>query len=763
VICVASAGNTSENEVPLQCNPAPVPFTNYPASYPGVIAVSATHLDEYDVERFRDNYNYNPPDSSWFDLSAPGEGIWTTDWSGGYVQDLGTSLSSPQVAALAGLILTLNPSANVTDIMTSSADKIDQDRYTYDETGWNDHLGYGRINAFKALFRTKGYGHITTNVTWYNGFELKGDVIVDEGVTLTIEPSVTVTFPYGAEMHVYGTLIAEGESDNQIVFHSQSSSNSYIVRFYNSTSSASNLEYCTFQNATKGIYIDDSDINVSNCEVTDCTYGIYNNYAEPTLYDNSISSCTYAIYNYWSDSDIKNNELNYSSYGIYNYRSSPDIYGNELIGGAFGIRCNSYSSPQLAKNQTPGYNYVHDNFMIGLYAEYNSHPFMGYDYCDITGNNSFVDNETGQVSAVSSSSILAELNWWGTSSPPSGWFSGNVDYTPYLASPPGEGLRSPEEEEFDIAFKNTDLPNGLISQTAMSIYDKNWSLWKKTRFARALIYNGDPDDALTICKDIIAQNPDSTLAFYALDLVWQASRLINKERGSGLNDFTDYLELLSNQKNSKLLYGSAELLLAGFERENGLARVESVFNNYRQTYLAEEALFQKFMFYFNESEDFSMVKSIIDDMDKLFPKSTLTFQAHHLFGDPVSGWSELSITQETANILETANADEISEMIPDKYELVGVFPNPFNPSTRIRYAIPQLSQIEVDIYNMLGQKVKGFRIDAQQPGIYDLVWDGMNDANVRVSSGLYIIQFKATSLEDQTEVFGKSVKVTLLK
>ena len=219
-----------------------------------------------------------------------------------------------------------------------------------------------------------------------------------------------------------------------------------------------------------------------------------------------------------------------------------------------------------------------------------------------------------------------------------------------------------------MAFTNNfELSNSLKYKGVMSFYDKDWNLWKKTRFAQALIYNGDPDDALIICKNIIAQNPDSSMAFYALDLAWQASRQINKERGDGLNDFIGYLEFLSNQETSKLLYGSAELLLAGFERESGLARVETVFNNYRQTYLAEEALFQKFMFYFNESEDSLMARLVVNQMDKLFPESVLTSEAHQLFGDFVGGWSELSSTQETANILETAGSGETNGMIPDKY------------------------------------------------------------------------------------------------
>jgi hypothetical protein len=602
-------------------------------------------------------------------------------------------------------------------------------------------------------------GIVVNSQTVSGNFLLAGDLTISTNIVLDINPGSQFALAGGNKIHSYGTLIAEGEAGNQIVFNSQSSS-SYIIRLYNSTSSASSLEYCKFQNAVRGLYVDNSSPEINSCEITNCTYGIYNNYAYPTVYGTDISSCSYGIYNYWSGGDIINNELNCSSYGIYNYRSSPDIYGNEMYGAAFGIRCNSYSSPQMATYSKPGYNEVHDNFMVGLYAEYHSNPFMGYDYCGVAGNNSFVDNETGQVSAVSSSSVLAELNWWGSTSPPSGWFGGDVDYIPYLTSPPAMKIQtSPEEVAFDIAFKDEPgLSNSLEGPSVISFYDKDWNLRKKTRFAHALIYNGEPEGALNICKEIINQHPDSSLTFFALDLMWQASRVINKMKGEGLGDFMKYLDFLSSKTTNKLLYGSAELLLAGFEREKGLARIDTVFDKYRHTYLAENALFQKFMFYFNDKEDSSLARSVVDDMDRLFPKSPLTLQAHHLLGDPVS-WSKPFLSEAT-NPLKT---EELYEVVPEKYELIGVYPNPFNPSTRIKYALPQLSGVEVDIYNMIGQRIKGYQIASQQSGIHDLVWDGTNDADIRVSSGLYIIHLKAISLEDKAEVFEKSAKVTLLK
>lgn len=569
-------------------------------------------------------------------------------------------------------------------------------------------------------------------------------------------------------MYVEGTLIAEGTAENPIIFTSESQTpnnieNTYLVRFNNSSSSNSVVDYCKFQYAYRGLYVNNASPTITNSEITNCYYGIYNNYANLIFHNNTVASCSYGIYNYWSDSNIRNNELDIGTYGIYNYRSSPRIKGNEIYNGAFGIRCNSYSSPQIGDYVEPGNNEVHDNFMAGLLAENNSNPFMGFAYCGGPGYNSFVNNhqDLAEVIAGANCSILAEENWWGSVNPSSGWFSGDVDYTPYLTSPPSIPSRiqkSPEETEFDAAFQNGPPSGQNTGNEALSHYKPGWNLTQKTRFIHALIYNGDPKEALKLCKDIITDYPDSSKTFFALDLAWQASRVLDKNDKNSLKEYVKYLKWVARLSSDKPLHGSAKLLLAGFEKGDGLARIDTVFNNFRSTYLAETALFQKFMFYFNDEEDSTAARAIVTEMDNLFPDSPQTKQAHHLLGDIVNDWGIQALRKTSGSMVE-----ENSKVTPEQYQLVGAFPNPFNPSTTVRYVLPRLSTIDVTIFNLLGQKVKHFRVASQPSGIHDLVWDGTNNNNANVASGIYIIRLKATSLEGKAEVFEKSIKVTLLK
>ncbi len=66
------------------------------------------------------------------------------------------------------------------------------------------------------------------------------------------------------------------------------------------------------------------------------------------------------------------------------------------------------------------------------------------------------------------------------------------------------------------------------------------------------------------------------------------------------------------------------------------------------------------------------------------------------------------------------------------------YPNPFNPSTTIRFTIPTTSTVKIAIYNMRGQKIRDLGGITYQAGDHEIVWDGRNNRQTTVSSGVYI-------------------------
>jgi len=70
-------------------------------------------------------------------------------------------------------------------------------------------------------------------------------------------------------------------------------------------------------------------------------------------------------------------------------------------------------------------------------------------------------------------------------------------------------------------------------------------------------------------------------------------------------------------------------------------------------------------------------------------------------------------------------------------------PNPFNPTTTIMYNIEQADQVELVVYNMLGQKVRTLVNKHQSAKTYRVVWNGLDEHGTQVSSGVYVYRLKA--------------------
>lgn len=96
------------------------------------------------------------------------------------------------------------------------------------------------------------------------------------------------------------------------------------------------------------------------------------------------------------------------------------------------------------------------------------------------------------------------------------------------------------------------------------------------------------------------------------------------------------------------------------------------------------------------------------------------------------------------------------ELLPGKFVLQQNFPNPFNPETVIEYELPSSSNVTIEIFNILGQKIRTL-IDSQKPaGYHSIVWDGKDNSGTEVSTGIYFYRLK-------TGEFGKTKKMLFLK
>ena len=105
----------------------------------------------------------------------------------------------------------------------------------------------------------------------------------------------------------------------------------------------------------------------------------------------------------------------------------------------------------------------------------------------------------------------------------------------------------------------------------------------------------------------------------------------------------------------------------------------------------------------------------------------------------------------------TAIGDEEGEPLAREFTLMQNYPNPFNPTTTIAYNLANKTQVQLIIYNVLGQKIKTLVNNKQTAGNHTVVWNGKNEAGVSVPSGVYFYRLETKSGAQQVR------KMMLLK
>lgn len=86
-----------------------------------------------------------------------------------------------------------------------------------------------------------------------------------------------------------------------------------------------------------------------------------------------------------------------------------------------------------------------------------------------------------------------------------------------------------------------------------------------------------------------------------------------------------------------------------------------------------------------------------------------------------------------------------NNVLPVVTELKGNYPNPFNPSTTIRFGMREAGKVKIDVYNVLGQKVRTLVNDNLGAGNHSVVWNGTDDRGRNVASGIYFYRMNTGS------------------
>jgi hypothetical protein len=117
----------------------------------------------------------------------------------------------------------------------------------------------------------------------------------------------------------------------------------------------------------------------------------------------------------------------------------------------------------------------------------------------------------------------------------------------------------------------------------------------------------------------------------------------------------------------------------------------------------------------------------------------------------ISSNGPLMFTVEVSELLLNNNL-----VIPSEFKLHQNYPNPFNPLTKIQYDIPNINNVSIIIYDLIGKNIKSLVNSEKPAGFYSVAWDGTNNFGKTVSAGIYVYMI-------QTGEFRSTKKMVLLK
>ncbi|MCU7511531.1 MAG: T9SS type A sorting domain-containing protein [Ignavibacteria bacterium] len=622
-------------------------------------------------------------------------------------------------------------------------------------------------------------GTLLSDETWMYNMHVLGDVMLPAGKTLTVKPGTTLIFNNNSSLVVNGSLNANGATFDFISGNSTYTNG--IKLLAGSTASISNSK---IKNAYRAIDLNQAYLNLSGCDITGCSSHGINMYDERSVANRSeIYAC-----------NIHDN----TGTGIVLYYSSPIIQVNNIYNNYYGMGVADYSAPSLGYMGAYGYNHIYSNRSHGFSANRNSNPFLGENICITNGGHNKIENNTGyNLSVFGNSIVTAENNWWEYLSDnvtinTARFYvsSGSFDYYPpadpedparyYDQDPnlvPGTPLSqsSPEEKLFDKKFVSSTgaVSKGGINESQIASmgkdsldvkaelktptgYDEKWPILKKLTYAKYLLLLNRDAESNQICKKIVESIPDSSLSYYALDILWQSGR---KNR---MEDFKDYLKLLKSTLDNKAAALMAEVIEARFNKENRIKLLDEMWDKIKRAGkkelsskakqdIQESILFSKLLYYLNDKKNVEKAKETVLEVDDLVGfGSHSSVEAHSLIGDIIP--EKEILVKELKDSEESAAIEK-----PTEYSLSGNYPNPFNPSTRIDYMLPMTSKVELKVYDILGHEVATLVNTIQEAGRYSTIFNASN-----VSSGLYIYKISAHSLENG-RVFEKTAKMMFLK
>ena len=578
-------------------------------------------------------------------------------------------------------------------------------------------------SSMHADLGEKWFGNIPDALTWENTVQVGGDVTVGTGKTLTIASGTNINFATidytsggssagKSELIINGTL----EADNA-TFTCSSANGYYGVRFTSTASNTSSLENCTITNAEYPVYVNNSSPTVDGCTISGGNKGIYviNSSAAPLIINCNVTAAQYGLY-----------VSNSAKPSIDDCKfTSPSWYPAYIANGADG----EISRCFFRVSGTPTYNYLFytagtgTNPWVGgclfdlgqttvtraVYAAGGS-PELGDNITYIGGYNDFLNLVSGEyyVYNTTGSTIKAENNYWGASSPQDTWFYGSVDNYPYFSTSQNAGP----------TWKRAVDP--IVD--AIAAYRNNNYQDAKDYATQALNEKGD------------SQESAEALFYYA-----KASFRLGT-----LKEDLPYIESYLTAKDAELAHQAQNWVAFAYASQGDLKKAEDItFQSPKGTFGERELLLQLISYYAAYG-----METKIERLEKVF-------LAGDYPDDVKDRRDDLAAAKNNADLGMFGNETkpiETTQTTANEETSLVAYPNPFNASTKLAFRVENAGLVSLAIYNTLGQNVRTLLDAPIQAGRHEVVWDGQDEFGQTASTGIYLCRLLTGSRQQTMKI-----------
>ncbi|MDP8239688.1 MAG: NosD domain-containing protein [Candidatus Hatepunaea meridiana] len=599
-----------------------------------------------------------------------------------------------------------------------------------------------------------------------------------------------------------GIRLETGSSTGSIIKYLNVTDAKYGVRCaVNLTEPISNNK---FEDCYYGTYLSYSSTEVSENEYIDGTYGVrLYNCPSATVSDNSfdgMSSRAINVYNA-TYADISDNTIIDAGYaGIYFQNSYGDLTGNDVTNCARGIVCYG-SSPKMIQNtmssctngglllyndaqpmlnpSAGGYNTIYSNGSTAEIPIYgNLYPLLDYGH-----NNIYNIPETATpflkmiTTTPGTFSYYVRYNYWAESSITLDPYD---RFDPYDPSSGQDVIYLPLEDTYQTASDEDEITalddslkiaNEVVctedNERALAIY--NWIVESHPMQHQALTAmgglfvatkydTGDVEELIDVYQALADDYENARFTKHALDYV----AYCQVELGE-YEEVIEYYESIILDAPSVMdsIYAIIDLGAAilqqinedGGEEVNGISS-RKVRPNHSSD--ANSSFTRTLRSIGNTvAKEKSLYSRIIRSVKTITSKETINRSSAII--DQFLPNNEEDYERkvvELLSLLDELDVDEIvtDPAVPDQYFHRQNYPNPFNSYTNIDYGLPENSNVEIIIYDVIGREVKTVVNEKQKAGYYSAVWKGDNSNGITMSSGIYFCKITASNFENVQKI-----------